>query len=142
MVGWRQEVGMLTWTPELALGVDELDAQHQELFRRADAFLEGLGTAASAEVEQLLGFLAEHAGAHFGAEEAWMEGAGYPDLEAHRAEHRRFLADLAARADGGGGTPLEVAAWLVRWLHDHLVQADGAAARCIRRQGRDGQARS
>jgi hemerythrin len=123
---------MLNWTPALAVGVAEIDAQHQELFRRADAFLEGLQSCSAADVARLLGFLRDHARAHFGAEEDWMRQASYPDLEAHRAEHQRFLSDLEKLSTGdgaAGAAPLEVASWLVRWLHDHVVRADGAAAR-------------
>jgi len=125
---------MLTWTPALAVGVAEIDAQHQELFRRADAFLEGLGNCSADRVARLLSFLAEYAARHFGAEEAWMGEAGYPDLGAHCAEHRRFLSDLerlSAREGVAGAAPLEVASWLVRWLHDHVTRADGAAARFV-----------
>jgi len=125
---------MLTWTPALAVGIAEIDAQHQELFRLADAFLEGLQSCSAADVARMLDFLRNHARTHFDAEEDWMGEAGYLDLEAHRAEHQRFLSDLEKLSPGdgaAGAAPLEVASWLVRWLHDHVVRADGAAARFV-----------
>ena len=36
---------MLKWTPDLAVGIVEIDEQHQELFRRAERFVASLGTA-------------------------------------------------------------------------------------------------
>lgn len=129
---------MLTWTPALAVGVPELDAQHQELFRRANEFLDGLGGHGPVDLERLLGFLRAYAEAHFGVEEGWMREGLYPGLAAHEAEHRRFLAELdgLAGSEGQARPPLEVASWLVRWLHDHVLLADGAAARFIRATAR------
>jgi hemerythrin len=127
---------MLTWTPALSVGSAELDAQHQELFRRADAFLEALGGSSDREVDRLLVFLRDYARTHFADEEAWLRSVGYPDLEAHRAEHERFLRDLAVHAGGGA---LAIATWLVRWLHGHVVQSDGDAARfALARRTADG----
>jgi hemerythrin len=130
---------MITWTPALGVGVPELDAQHQELFRRADAFLVALRSSTPGDVARLLDFLCEHARVHFEAEEAWLRGAAYPGLEAHQAEHRAFLADLSVHVGRAGGSrepALEVAAWLVGWLHDHVARADGAAARWVLDRGR------
>jgi hemerythrin len=117
---------MLTWTPALRVGIAELDRQHQELFRRADAFLEALDGCSDRDVDRLLGFLREYAATHFVDEEAWMRAVGYPELEAHHLEHERFLADLDFFAGSGA---LAVATWLVRWLHGHVVRSDGEAAR-------------
>lgn len=119
---------MLTWTPALAVGVAELDAQHQELFRRAEAFLEAMEHRSPQRTAELLAFLDEHARVHFSAEERWMAEHAYPDLEPHRREHAAFLTQLHAHA-AEPAAPLEVARWLVRWLHEHVVVADTAAAR-------------
>ncbi|HET9599314.1 MAG TPA: hemerythrin family protein, partial [Anaeromyxobacteraceae bacterium] len=69
---------------------------------------------------------------HFAAEERWMRELGYPSIEEHRAEHRRFLDVLEARWRGGPQyhvKSLPLASWLVRWLEEHVQRTDGAAAR-------------
>ena len=119
---------MLTWTPALSVGVAEIDAQHQELFRRANAFIDAIETPE--RTAELLAYLRDHARVHFSAEERWMAEEGYPDLEPHRREHAGFL-DQLGELDAARQLPepIEVARWLVRWLHEHVVVADTAAAR-------------
>ena len=87
----------LAWSPSLAIGVEEIDAQHEELFRRAERLVRALRTGDRAGVDALFTYLAGYAEKHFLVEERLMEGAGYPGLAAHRAAHARFRDDLEAR---------------------------------------------
>jgi hemerythrin len=120
---------MIAWTPALAVGIEEIDAQHQELFRSAEAFASGIGERSPAQVGALLTYLRRYAAAHFSEEEGWMREFCYPEQDAHAAQHERFLCDLDelarehARGDPGL-TPMRVAAWLGHWLTDHVAASD------------------
>ncbi len=85
----------IPWTPALAVGVPEIDAQHQELFRRAERLITALRTGDRGEVEPLVRYLAAYAVEHFAAEERYMREIGYPGLDGHRAVHRAFREDFA-----------------------------------------------
>jgi hemerythrin len=127
---------MIAWTPALAVGIEEIDAQHQELFRSAEAFVSGLSERSPAQVTALLAYLRRYAAAHFSEEEAWMRDFCYPEQEAHAAQHERFLSDLdelaAEHARGGPGlAPMRVATWLGRWLTDHVGASDTKLARFV-----------
>ena len=131
----------LEWTSGLRVGVDEIDEQHQELFRRAERLILALRAGDRGEVEPLLHYLSDYVVSHFECEERWMAGAEYPGLEAHRDAHRRFrdeFAELTREYQRKGPTPLmalTVNNWLGEWLRSHIGAADVALARWLQARG-------
>jgi hemerythrin len=129
----------LQWTTSLSVGIAEIDAQHQELFRRAGQLLEGLRKGEPEEIGTLVEFLHEYAVVHFGAEEASMRIARYPGYVRHKAEHDRFIGDLLALAEdhdrNGAGAFLALRAshWLTQWLKQHVSGTDAELGRFLRR---------
>ena len=121
---------MIAWKPSLSVGVEEIDAQHQELFRRAGLFLESLSSASRKDTGILLSFLRLYCVSHFGAEEAWMRETDYPGTAAHQKQHDGFIKDLMAltaqheKPRGPGLQPERVAEWLERWLTNHVTLVD------------------
>src|SRR5512138_3074804 len=137
----------LQWSPALAVGVPEIDAQHQELFRRAERLITALRSGDRREVEPLVRYLTAYVVEHFAAEERYMREIGYPGLEGHRAAHDTFRGDRAERIadyERKGPTPLVALTmhnWLSDWLRRHtggLDQEIGRFAESKRRgQGGD-----
>jgi hemerythrin len=85
----------LEFDPVLLTGVDEIDAQHRELFERVQALLDASRQRRSREeVVRFLEYLGHYVIDHFEAEERTMQQAGYPKLEGHRAEHRQLVKEL------------------------------------------------
>jgi hemerythrin len=132
---------MIAWKPSLSVGVEEIDAQHQELFRRAGLFLESLGTASRKDTGILLSFLRLYCVSHFGAEEAWMRETDFPGAAAHQKQHDGFIKDLMAltaqheKPRGPGLQPERVAEWLERWLTAHVTRVDTELARHLKACG-------
>src|SRR5690242_236110 len=90
----------IQWTPALAVGIDEIDGQHQELFRRAARLLDAIRAGRHPdELSELIRFLHAYAVEHFGLEEGWMRDVSYPGYLRHKAEHDRFISDLLALAE-------------------------------------------
>jgi hemerythrin len=125
----------LQWTPALAVGVPELDAQHQELFRRAERLVTALRAGDRSEVLPLLVYLQEYVNLHFDAEERLMKKAGYPGADGHAAAHRAFREDFAAMVEDfkrSGPTALvalTIHNWLSDWLRKHIGGVDTELAR-------------
>jgi hemerythrin-like metal-binding protein len=121
---------MISWSPSLAVGHEEIDEQHRELFRRAELFAEGLQTRSRRDVGILLSYLRFYVVTHFGAEEDWMRAAKYPDYAAHKKQHDQFVRDLLAlsdeneRRDGPGLEPARVERFLSSWLVEHISRTD------------------
>lgn len=120
----------LEWTQALSVGVEEIDAQHRELFRRAATLLEGIHRGEPEELGALLDFLHRYAVEHFGAEEEHMRASAFPGYARHKAEHDRFASDLLAlardheRSGAGAFVSLRASHWLSTWLKEHVSGTD------------------
>ncbi|HEY7726773.1 MAG TPA: hemerythrin family protein [Anaeromyxobacteraceae bacterium] len=124
---------MIGWDPSLAVGHTEIDAQHQELFRRVDRLLEAIQFGLPrAEVEGTMAFLGAYVHEHFGAEETLMLAHGYPRLAEHRAQHAGFVrafSTIFAELERAGPSPelaARLGAALVDWLREHVAGDDRA----------------
>ena len=119
------------WTEQLSVGVEEIDAQHRELYRRVDRFLAALAEKrGAAELEPLVRFLGDYVREHFAEEQRLMEFCFYPALGEHLEEHQRFeaeygaLAGELARTGATYGLARRLVALLVDWLDTHLATTD------------------
>jgi hemerythrin len=121
----------ISWDTSLETGDPEIDEQHRELFRRIDQLLAATrDRRARTEVGRLLTFLGDYVVVHFKSEEQLMVEADYPELEAHRGEHQRFVDEYARlfedyRADGPG--PVFVIKFgnrVTAWLCEHICRTD------------------
>jgi hemerythrin len=138
----------LRWTSALALGVAEIDAQHQELFRRFERLEDAILAHDRSEAARLLDYLRDHVREHFATEEVLMRAVGYPRLAEHGAEHGAFAAEIAKleiarERDGTTATlVLKLDQDLGGWLRDHIYTSDVALARFVqaRRWARGGDA--
>lgn len=130
----------LEWTQDLSVGVEEIDDQHRELFRRAAKLIEGLRRGEAEEIGGLVGYLHEYAISHFGAEEALMREARYRGYAAHKAEHDGFISELIAFAEeleekgAGAFLGLKLNRWLVEWLKDHVSGTDAELGKFLARR--------
>lgn len=131
---------MLTWTPSLAIGVAEIDAQHQTLFERAGRFEAAVMAGEPYErLEALFAFLASYAVEHFASEERFMSGVGYPGLADHVKEHsefKRILGSLVPQWDSEGESAAMLIAllgFLDSWLTAHVANSDQRIGDFVRR---------
>lgn len=132
----------LEFDPVLLTGHSDIDAQHRELFARLGALLDASREhRGRAEVARLLDFLGDYVVSHFSIEERVMAEAGYPGLEAHREEHRRFVKEFAAlyeefKAEGPGPLfAIRVGNRVTAWLREHIYRTDRALGEWLRTRG-------
>ena len=89
------------WSPALSVGHAVLDAQHERLLLLCSKLFTPAGSMTASDLVSLLNDLATLTYQHFDAEERILLESGYPQLEAHRAEHdelRGRLTDLLYEA--------------------------------------------
>jgi hemerythrin len=112
----------VTWSSAPQSQIDRL---REELFVRAECFLEGLDAGRPAELEPLVRRLMSVARAQFAVEERLLDETRAASLVRHAHEHATFLADLEAiaqlanRGDADALAALRPAAWLMAWLATH-----------------------
>lgn len=123
----------IEWNDDLATGVDEIDNQHKELFKRINSLLDACTQGkGKGEVGKVLNFLEDYIVAHFNAEEAIQKKHSYPEYEPHKALHDEFrknFAELKKQFEKeGAGLPLVLRTnrTVVDWLINHIGRIDKA----------------
>jgi len=119
----------IEWNESFSVGVDELDQQHQRLFKMLNALFESVDTDSESETaEALVGDMAEYANSHFETEERYMSECEYPHLAAHKEEHEAFRKKVDELTQGGragqGEVAREMTEYLYEWLTNHVLFSD------------------
>lgn len=133
-------MAFMVWSSELELGLELIDTQHHWLVDTTNALYDELskGEPEAAMVGQLLEGLVDYTMNHFIAEEDLFQRYGYPESEAHHAEHNTFTAhayDLLARHEKGEKVGIEVLDFLKSWLINHILKSDRAYAPFLLEKG-------
>ena len=119
------------WNKRLETGIEDIDDQHMELFRRIDklelAMYSGMGTS---ELLYLIKYLESYIIEHFDLEEKLMFEADYPDLSNHRKQHNEFRITcrefFASCREKGADKYLaiEVDKQMRKWWENHILKLD------------------
>jgi hemerythrin len=116
----------LAWSAAHAVGIREIDEQHEHLAGLVDrlcaALKDGLDPAS---VQASLNVLVHYTAFHFATEERLMEQYQIADLTRHREEHRRLLHDIQnLRVDGDQPRISLILRYLREWLLRHVDGLD------------------
>lgn len=125
----------MLWKDKYELGVPLVDSQHRELFRRVDAFLQTLRSAASWEeklqrVNETLEFMNSYVVEHFHDEEQYQKKIEYPGYVSHRKIHADMLHYVVQVTkeykENGYSEQLmqQFAGKLMTWLINHVAAED------------------
>lgn len=121
----------IVWTPDLSVGVNNIDAQHQQLFQKADELFEAGKNGKSKEViGQLLNFLDTYTQQHFKNEETYMSSIKYPELPAQQAAHKAFVNELTKlksefeKSGGNISVIINANQMVADWLTKHISGMD------------------
>ncbi|HHW07645.1 MAG TPA: hemerythrin family protein [Clostridia bacterium] len=137
----------MMWKEKYRLGVQNIDEQHEELFRRVSEFVLALRQDGSWEeklpkVKETLAFMQSYVITHFADEEAYQREMQYPGYEEHRRIHEDFKAEVhefARRFEEEGyleDTVQQFAGKLLAWLINHVAATDQQIAHFVSGQGR------
>jgi len=121
-------MALMTWDSSLDTGIPTIDKQHKQIV----SFINDLHEAASKEdkqmVEDVLEGLINYTTSHFAFEEDLCEQYNYPNLEAHKKEHRDFVTRInkhQARHKQGANVARALSVELQLWLSKHIKEEDG-----------------
>ncbi len=119
------------WNKRLETGIDDIDEQHKELFRRIDKLELALYSGmANSECLHLIKYLEDYVNEHFALEEKLMYDAHYPVLSAHRKQHLEFTNRckemFISCKDHGTDTYLaiDVDKQMRKWWENHIMKLD------------------
>jgi len=121
----------IEWTTDLAVGVKEIDKQHQEIFRKINTLLDACNAGkGKTVVADVIDFLGNYVVEHFGAEEKLMQQYNYPEYPQHKQMHEDFIKSFVAlkqsfEKDGVAiNVVIQTNKTVVRWLNDHIRNVD------------------
>lgn len=119
----------IEWTPDLSVGIEYLDGQHQKLFEMINEYYESLRDDASPDgLEKFLLGLEKYAFIHFTSEERNMSLYQFEGYEAHKKEHKLFIDYIEQKLKdlktGKKVFGIEVTNFLKDWLKQHVSGTD------------------
>ncbi|MFQ5936353.1 MAG: bacteriohemerythrin [Acidiferrobacterales bacterium] len=122
-------MAFLQWSPNLSVGIDFMDADHQKLMELLTELHDLVGpgpiqTAAVEKLDELIDFTQQH----FRLEERLMEQSGYDGFEEHRQLHEVLLQEIAELRQhlvaGEKSAGPEIMDFLKDWLIRHILESD------------------
>jgi hemerythrin-like metal-binding protein len=131
----------IVWNNAYSVGVRRLDEHHMSILRLVndlyDMFVDG---AHADKLRLVLNELVAYTNTHFAYEQYLMELAGYPDIEAHSALHKKMAArTVQLRSEFTSDVDSlsrEVFAFLKDWWVSHIRETDMQYAPSIQAQQR------
>ena len=136
----------MMWKDKYKIGVELIDQQHKELFRRVSDFTETIRNEENWEdkldkVKETMVFMQEYVIAHFDAEEAYQEEINYPDIENHKEAHAKFkegINDYVKIFEEEGFNEAKIQEFggrLMTWLIMHVGRTDQKIGEYVRSKG-------
>ncbi|MFT4765013.1 MAG: hemerythrin [Oleispira sp.] len=130
----------IIWKEEYSVGIQSLDDDHKHLIFLLIQFNTAYDYDTSAEFErQALEQLVDYTRYHFSREEEMMQQADYPDLENHKQQHVKMIAQVEGFVDQyrreGHDCLNEVSAFLTDWLIKHINGTDKQYTQCMLDKG-------
>ena len=123
----------MLWKESLRIGVDVVDEQHKELFRRTDELMKAIYVSGAEQKQTCMDtvhFLKDYASKHFADEEAYQKSIKYKGFDAHKALHEKFVRTVLEhekKMTESDFAPKDVKLFigmLVAWLLYHISDAD------------------
>jgi hemerythrin len=122
-------MALIEWKDELATGVAKFDGQHKQLIAMINELHDAMSAGKGKEaMGKILNGLINYTVTHFRDEEELMTKGGYPQLAAHKQEHKAFTdkaLDLKKKYESGNMfITVEVMNFLRDWLTKHIKGTD------------------
>lgn len=124
---------MFNWNEDYALGIKEIDEQHQHLFAIGNELYELLNTSKDDDIYDDIMEIVEKLKAytlfHFNTEERYFEQFGYDNKEAHLHEHSIFVdkletIDFHAVDQEQRKHAMSILKMIIDWIFKHIHGSD------------------
>jgi hemerythrin len=132
----------ISWTPDLAVHVDTIDEQHQQLYRKMnDVIVATLKGEGKQEIGNFVGFLRDYTIVHFRDEEDLMTRHAYPGLDAQKKAHQYFTEEvdqMVSQVHAGEVDSQMVSAVITKlgdWFSNHIRSMDKQLGQFMKDKG-------
>ncbi len=121
---------LMEWSDQLSVGIGQFDREHRVMVDMINDLFDAVQAGRGRESLGLtLNHLLDYTKTHMIKEEQILEKHGYPDLAAHRLEHKavgREIMEIRQRYEAGATGPMcmEVLTLMRKWLIEHIQGTD------------------
>jgi hemerythrin-like metal-binding protein len=117
------------WKDEYSVGIESIDQQHKKLINLINMLQTSVDYSTGEAFEQeCLAAVVDYTKIHFVYEEGLMSKYGYPDFEAHKAQHQKMIdkvEELLAEYEKDPESAMKNALdFLKQWLIKHINGTD------------------
>jgi hemerythrin len=137
----REKNQFVVWKDDYSVGIEMIDNDHRKLLNLINQFQTAVFYRTGKEFErEAFDALVDYTRTHFQREEELMKEYGYPDFEAHQAEHRKMIAQVEAcmaqyKTEGRQVQLKRAVVFLRNWLINHINGTDQAYSKFLRDKG-------
>ncbi|MEJ2155357.1 MAG: bacteriohemerythrin [Desulfobacteraceae bacterium] len=129
----------IKWTPDLSVGVSEIDEQHQKLYSIIDELIKAQKDVLDKKaILVILTQLVDYSDYHFRTEDNYMIENNYPLFLSHRKEHLAYIKKMGTLIDDLENkrttVTVDILEFLCEWWQNHISQSDMKYARYIKAQ--------
>jgi len=132
-------MALIHWSRSLETGVQSIDEQHRRLLELLNGVHEVMVDGRDpSELDAILTRLMDYTDFHFRHEEELFDRNNFPFATGHRKEHSRLKEEVLARMENyrmGTMEPMDLLAFLVDWLQDHIKGVDKSFGEFIKNRG-------
>lgn len=126
----------MQWTSDLSVGIEKIDEQHRELFDKINDLVAAVKrSVCKYKIGDVIKFLEDYVVFHFGEEEKYMVQFNYPNYQAHKTQHEKFIENFnelkkelpkleGGKKPGSYDLSVETNAVVVDWILDHIAKVD------------------
>mgnify|MGYP003673838178 CR=1 FL=1 len=130
----------IQWKEEYSVGIESLDNDHKKLLSLLNHFTTAYDYAMSEEFErEALNDLINYTKYHFDREEKLLEQHDYPNLVAHKAQHKQMIKQVERFMDlyneKGHEALNEISEFLANWLINHINGTDKEYSELLSQRG-------
>jgi hemerythrin len=122
-------MALIQWNNNLSVGIAEIDSQHQRLVKLIGDLNEAMRVGKGKEITgKIINDLTNYTLTHFATEEKYFAQFGYPDTNAHKDEHLKFVQKVSAFKkdfeESRVGITIPIMNFLSDWLKNHIMGSD------------------
>ncbi len=122
-------MSLIDWEEKYSVGIAEFDNQHKKLIDMLNDLYEAVKAGeGKSKMSEIIEGLVDYTIVHLKSEEAVFDKYDYPDREEHKAEHQKFVDEVAEFQKGfeNGSVTLtvEVMNFMRNWLFSHIFHTD------------------
>lgn len=136
----------MMWKEKYKIGIELIDEQHKELFKRVSDFTQNIRSNENWEdkldkVKDIMVFMKDYVDIHFKDEEAYQGKINYPEIELHKDAHAKFkegINNYVKIFEEQGFNEEKVQEFggkLMTWLIIHVGKMDQKIGEYVKSQG-------